>query len=297
MSDMNYSFNIGKIGNINNKNKDAEYNQAGAILFTKDTNELFINLNNITNDNEAETYRKQVNSLYSTAIIKYDENNKISGQIFNHSTLETMYENISDQATKLAGKMNMEHPTGNGIFNFGNDNTEEKNLEEEKRKKHNSIMLGYYLKQGENAQNSIINGKYNKPIKDALLTVGNGSGDNDQDRKNLFVVTPAYSYFKNLYIVDNDATGMPNSQDKVMTQKDGNQIIARINNLSPKPFNAQDIPPDDPSLGLSDEEKKKVRNLFWINTKKGKGNGVLNYWKPDSDGITGKWVEISAVFT
>lgn len=79
MSDMNYSFNIGKIGNINNKNKDAEYNQAGAILFTKDTNELFINLNNITNDNEAETYRKQVNSLYSTAIIKYDENNKISG--------------------------------------------------------------------------------------------------------------------------------------------------------------------------------------------------------------------------
>lgn len=79
MSDMNYSFNIGKIGNINNKNKDAEYNQAGAILFTKDTNELFINLNNITNDNEAETYRKQVNSLYSTAIIKYDENNKVSG--------------------------------------------------------------------------------------------------------------------------------------------------------------------------------------------------------------------------
>lgn len=40
----------------------------------------------------------------------------------------------------------MEHPTGNGIFNFGNDNTEEKDLEEEKRKKHNSIMLGYYLK-------------------------------------------------------------------------------------------------------------------------------------------------------
>ena len=55
MSDMNYSFNIGKIGNIDNTNKDAKYNQAGAILFTKDTNELFINLNNITNDNEAET--------------------------------------------------------------------------------------------------------------------------------------------------------------------------------------------------------------------------------------------------
>lgn len=70
-----------------------------------------------------------------------------------------------------------------------------------------------------------------------------------------------------------------------------------INNLSPKPFSIQDIPPDDPSLGLSDEEKKKVHNLFWINTKKGKGNGVLNYWKPNSDGITGEWIELSAVFT
>ena len=296
MSDMNYSFNIGKIGNINNKNKDAEYNQAGAILFTKDTNELFINLNNITNDNEAETYRKQVNSLYSTAIIKYDENNQIPGQIFDYSTLETMYKDISDQGARLVGKMDMEHPTGNGVFNFGENNLWE-TFPKDKNKSSNSIMSGYYLKQGKNAQNSIINGKYNKPIKDALLTVGYGIGDNDQDRKNLFVVTPTYSYFKNLYIVDNDATEMPNSQDKVMTQKDGNQIIAKINNLSPKPFNAQDIPPDDPSLGLSDEEKEKVHNLFWINTKKGKGNGVLNYWKPDSDGITGKWVEISAVFT
>lgn len=293
MSDMNYSFNIGKIGNIDNTNKDAKYNQAGAILFTKDTHELFINLDNIASEDEAKTYRKQINSLYATAITDFSPGTY--SVKFDVAKLQDMYTNINTNATELKKKMDKEHPTGNGIFNFGNDNTEEKDLEEEKRKKHNSIMLGYYLKQGENAQNSIINGKYNKPIKDALLTVGNGIGDNDQDRKNLFVVTPTYSYFKNLYIVDNDATEMPNSQDKVMTQKDGNQIIAKINSLSPKPFNAQDIPPDDPSLGLSDEEKEKVHNLFWINTKK--GNGVLNYWKPDSDGITGKWVEISAIFT
>lgn len=288
MSDMNYSFNIGKKGYINNENKDAEYNQAGAILFTKDTNELFINLNNITTDNEAETYRKQINSLYSTAIIKYDKNNKISGQIFNHTVLEAMYKNISDQSTELKKKMDIEHPTGNGIFNFGENNLWE-TFPKDKNKSSNSIMAGYYLKQGKNAQNSIISGKYNKPINNALLTIGNGDGDNDQDRKNLFVVTPTYSYFKNLYIVNNDATEKPNDEDRVMTQKDGNEIKTIINNLSPRPFKIQDIPPDDPSLGLSDEEKEKVHNLFWINTKK--GNGVLNYWNGT------EWKEMSAIFT
>lgn len=294
MSDMNYSFNIGKIGNIDNTNKDAKYNQAGAILFTKDTHELFINLDDITKDDEAKIYRKQVNSLYATAITDFSSGtNSVK---FDVAKLQEMYKAIGTNTTNLQGKMAKEHPTGNGIFNFGENNLWE-TFPNDKDKSSNSIMSGYYLKQGKNARNSIINGKYNKPINNALLTVGNGIGDNDRDRKNLFVVTPDYSYFKNLYIVNNDATEMPNDEDRVMTQKDGNQIIARINNLSPKPFNAQDIPPDDPSLGLSDEEKTKVRNLFWINTKKGKGNGVLNYWKPDSDGITGKWVELSAVFT
>lgn len=288
MSDMNYSFNIGKIGNIDNTNKDAKYNQAGAILFTKDTHELFINLDNITKDDEAKIYRKQVNSLYATAITDFSPGtNSVK---FDVAKLQEMYKAIGTNTTNLQGKMAKEHPTGNGVFNFGENNLWE-TYPGDKDKSSNSIMSGYYLKQGENAQNSIINGKYNKPIKDALLTVGNGIGDNDQDRKNLFVVTPTYSYFKNLYIVDNDATEMPNSEDKVMTQKDGNKIITQINNLSPKPFNIQDIPPDDPSLGLSDEEKEKVHNLFWINTKKGKGNGVLNYWNGS------EWKEMSAVFT
>lgn len=290
MNDMNYSFNIGKIGNIDNTNKDAKYNQAGAILFTKDTHELFINLNDITKDDEAKIYRKQVNSLYATAITDFSPGT--SSVKFDVAKLQKMYKDISTNTINLQGKMAKEHPTGNGVFNFGENNLWE-TYPNDKDKSSNSIMIGYYLKQGKNAQNSIINGKYNKPIENALLTVGNGIGDNDKDRANLFVVTPDYSYFKNLYIVSNDATGQPNDEDRVMTQKDGNKIKTIINDLSPRPFIPSNDPPDK---NITDEnELAKIRNLFWINTSK--GNGVLNYWKPNTVGDGGSWVEVSAIFT
>jgi hypothetical protein len=43
----NYSFHIGTSKNLT-YNAEAEYNKAGAILFTKDTNELFINVNDVS---------------------------------------------------------------------------------------------------------------------------------------------------------------------------------------------------------------------------------------------------------
>ena len=45
----------------------------------------------------------------------------------------------------------------------------------------------------------------------------------------------------------------------------------------------------------SEEELKKIHSLFWINTSK--GNGVLNYWKPNTVGDGGSWIEVSAIFT
>ena len=41
--------------------------------------------------------------------------------------------------------MDMEHPTGNGIFNFGENNLWE-TFPKNKDKSSNSIMSGYYLK-------------------------------------------------------------------------------------------------------------------------------------------------------
>mgnify|MGYP003422483184 FL=1 len=51
----NYSFHIGTSTKLT-YNPKADYNKAGSILFTKDTNELFINIDNVSSD--AKEYRK-----------------------------------------------------------------------------------------------------------------------------------------------------------------------------------------------------------------------------------------------
>ena len=43
----NYSFHIGTSTNLT-YNPEVGYNKAGSILFTKDTNELFINIDNVS---------------------------------------------------------------------------------------------------------------------------------------------------------------------------------------------------------------------------------------------------------
>lgn len=292
--DKNYSFHIGTSGKLT-YNAEAEYNKAGAILFTKDTNELFININDVSPD--AKEYRKQVNSLYSTAVKGVDSDNNTL--IFNAKKLNEMYNNIINQSNTLNNKMDKNNPVGTGNFIFGSENTLATNSE-------NSIMLGQNLLQGENSSNSITSGRFNVKLDNALITVGSGTDDNN--RHNAFAIisssTANYGIFANdLYIKTggNNFTS-PNENYKVLTKKDiedkiskvETDLTAKINNLSPSPFLSSATQPDLDST-LSEEELKKIHSLFWINTSK--GNGVLNYWKPNTVGDDGSWVEVSAIFT
>ena len=290
----NYSFHIGTSKNLT-YNAEAEYNKAGAILFTKDTNELFINVNDVSPTTK--DYRKQVNSLYSTAIKGQDDNDNTL--IFDAKALDKMYNNIINQNIILTNKMNKNNPIGTGNFIFGSKNTLATNSD-------NSMILGQNLLQGENSSNSIISGRFNMKLNNALLTIGSGTDDNN--RCNAFAIissnTANYGVFANdLYIKTggNNST-LPNENYKVLTKKDVEDKISRmkvdlttkINNISPSPFISSATQPDlDPTL--SSEELEKIHNLFWINTSK--GQGVLNYWKPNTDGEGGSWVEVSAIFT
>lgn len=290
----NYSFHIGTSTNLT-YNPEADYNKAGSILFTKDTNELFININNVSPT--AKDYRKQINSLYSTAVKGQDNNNNTL--IFDAKKLNEMYNNVINQFNTLNNKMDKNNPVGTGNFIFGSENTLATNSE-------NSIMLGQNLLQGENSSNSITSGRFNVKLDNALVTIGSGTDDNN--RHNAFAIisssTANYGIFANdLYIKTggNNFTS-PNENYKVLTKKDiedkiskvETDLTAKINNLSPSPFLSSAIQPDLDST-LSEEELKKIHSLFWINTSK--GNGVLNYWKPNIVGNSGSWVEVSAIFT
>ena len=290
----NYSFHIGTSTNLT-YNPEADYNKAGSILFTKDTNELFININNVSPT--AKDYRKQINSLYSTAVKGQDNNNNTL--IFDAKKLNEMYNNVINQFNTLNNKMDKNNPVGTGNFIFGSENTLATNSE-------NSIMLGQNLLQGKNSSNSITSGRFNVKLDNALVTIGSGTDDNN--RHNAFAIisssTANYGIFANdLYIKTggNNFTS-PNENYKVLTKKDiedkiskvETDLTAKINNLSPSPFLSSAIQPDLDST-LSEEELKKIHSLFWINTSK--GNGVLNYWKSNMVGDGGSWVEVSAIFT
>ena len=292
--DKNYSFHIGTSEKLT-YNPEAEYNKAGAILFTKDTNELFININDVSPTTK--DYRKQVNSLYSTAIKGQDDNNHTL--IFDAKKLNEMYNNIINQSDTLNNKMDKNNPVGTGNFIFGSENTLAVNSE-------NSMMLGQNLLQGANSSNSITGGRFNVKLDNALLTIGSGTDNNN--RRNAFAVissnTTNYGIFANdLYIKTggNDSTS-PNENYKVLTKKEVEDKISKvetdlttkINNLSPGPFLSSATQPDLDST-LSEEEVRKIHSLFWINTSK--GNGVLNYWKPNTVGDGGSWIEVSAIFT
>lgn len=272
---------------------DEIYNKNGAILFTTDTNELFININDISSENTL-TNRKQVNSLYSTAIISRDENNQILEPKFDYTILNEMKKITDAQAGKLDGKMDIKDPKGTGNFTIGNTNTFNENSE-------NSALIGNGLQQGENNSNSIICGKYNIAVKDALLVIGNGTQGNGS---NVFIVTPTFSSFnQNLYInTGGNTTSKPNDNLKVLTSAEIDKKISdaktdlenQINDLSPSPIYKSASAPEE-NTSLSSKDLEKIHQLFWLNTSK--GNGVLNYWQPDTTGDNGKWIEVSAIFT
>lgn len=290
----NYSFHIGTSTKLT-YNPEADYNKAGSILFTKDTNELFINIDNVSSD--AKEYRKQVNSLYSTAVKGVDSNNK--PLIFNATTLNEMYGKINDHTEKLNKKMNMIDPQGSGNFNFGQNNSINSNST-------NSIVVGQFLNQGQNNSDSITSGRYNVSVNNALLTIGSGTSENS--RKNAFTIISSNDlncgiFSNDLYInTGGNTTSKPNDSLKVLTSAEIDKKISdaktdlenQINDLSPSPIYKSASAPEE-NTSLSSKDLEKIHQLFWLNTSK--GNGVLNYWQPDATGDSGRWIEVSAIFT
>lgn len=290
----NYSFHIGTSTKLT-YNPEADYNKAGSILFTKDTNELFINIDNVSSDTKE--YRKQVNSLYSTAVKGVDSNNK--PLIFNATTLNEMYGKINDHTEKLNKKMNMIDPQGSGNFNFGQNNSINSNST-------NSIVVGQFLNQGQNNSDSITSGRYNVSVNNALLTIGSGTSENS--RKNAFTIISSNDlncgiFSNDLYInAGGNTTSKPNDNLKVLTSAEIDKKISdaktdlenQINDLSPSPIYKSASAPEE-NTSLSSKDLEKIHQLFWLNTSK--GNGVLNYWQPDTTGDSGRWIEVSAIFT
>ena len=290
----NYSFHIGTSTNLT-YNPEADYNKAGSILFTKDTNELFINIDNVSSD--AKQYRKQVNSLYSTAVKGVDSDN--NPLIFNATTLNEMYGKINSYTEELDKKMSMVNPKGSGNFNFGQNNNINNNST-------NSIVVGQSLNQGKNNSNSITSGRYNVLVDNALLTIGSGTSENN--RKNAFTIISSDNlncgiFSNDLYInTGGNTTSKPNDNLKVLTSAEIDKKIYdaktdlenQINDLSPSPIYKSASAPEE-NTSLSSKDLEKIHQLFWLNTSK--GNGVLNYWQPDTTGYSGKWIEVSAIFT
>lgn len=290
----NYSFHIGTSTKLT-YNPEADYNKAGSILFTKDTNELFINIDDVSSD--AKEYRKQVNSLYSTAVKGVDSNNK--PLIFNATTLNEMYGKINSYTEELDKKMSMTNPKGSGNFNFGQSN----NINNDST---NSIVVGQSLNQGENNSNSITSGRYNVLVDNALLTIGSGTSENN--RKNAFTIISSDNlncgiFSNDLYInTGGNTTSQPDNKFKVLTSVEIDEKISdlkkdlekQINNLSFKPIYKSKKPPEA-NTAISPEDLEKIHLGFWLNTSK--GHGVLNYWQPDTTGDSGKWIEVSAIFT
>ena len=232
----NYSFHIGTSTNLT-YNPEADYNKAGSILFTKDTNELFINIDDVSSGTEQ--YRKQVNSLYSTAVKGVDSDN--NPLIFNATTLNEMYGKINSYTEELDKKMSMTNPEGSGNFNFGQNN----NINNDST---NSIVVGQSLNQGKNNSNSITSGRYNVSVNNALLTIGSGTSENN--RKNAFTIISSDNlncgiFSNDLYInTGGNTTSQPDNEFKVLTSAEIDKKISdlkkdlekQINNLSFKPI-------------------------------------------------------------
>lgn len=290
----NYSFHIGTSTKLT-YNPEADYNKAGSILFTKDTNELFINIDDVSSGTEQ--YRKQVNSLYSTAVKGVDSDN--NPLIFNATTLNEMYGKINSYTEELDKKMNMIDPRGSGKFNFGQNN----NINNDST---NSIVVGQFLNQGQNNSESITSGRYNVSVNNALLTIGSGTGENS--RKNAFTIIASNDlncgiFSNDLYInTGGNTTSKPDDDLKVLTSAEIDKKISdaktdlenQINDLSPSPIYKSASAPEK-NTSLSSKDLERIHQLFWLNTSK--GHGVLNYWQPDTTGDSGKWIEVSAIFT
>lgn len=251
-----------------------DYNKDGAILFTTDTQELFINDGAVSSNNDVSN-RKQINAQYAIAL--WNPNNE-NDDPFTYqdliNALDTVNNSLTDFETNLNAKLNKKmdkaDPMGTGTLNLGTLNISA-------QQSFPGALIGSHLVQGENDQNAIISGQYNKKIGNAIFVIGNGT--KEANRKNALAIvkndtTGASSYA--IFEGDIFTNGSNDINNLVITQKN---LDDALSNIITKPYIAQTTPP------TSEEDKK----LLWINTAK--GNGVLNYW-------TGtKWQELSAVYS
>lgn len=267
------------------------YNKVGSILFTTDTNELFINTGDISDPATAEKYRKQVNALYATALVEGDT-------IITPLDIRTIQEilgivdgDTSTDNTTFNLKMDKANPRGSGNIIITDDENKEFDIEKNNK---NNFLIGTNLQinttTSNNNSNSIISGKFNVPLNNSLFIIGNG--ENNEKRKNAFSIvqngTKADCIISgNLYINDTSNGTNPLSDNLVITTTDLNTRLERerektntaLEKLSVKPY----------IVSINEPADKK---LLWIDISSENGNGILKYW----DETNSTWKALSAVY-
>lgn len=271
--------------------KSEIYNKVGSILFTTDTNELFINTGDISDPATAEKYRKQVNALYATALVEGDT-------IITPLDIRTIQEilgivdgDTSTDNTTFNLKMDKANPRGSGNIIITDDENKEFDIEKNNK---NNFLIGTNLQinttTSNNNSNSIISGKFNVPLNNSLFIIGNG--ENNEKRKNAFSIvqngTKADCIISgNLYINDTSNGTNTLSDNLVITTTDLNTRLEKerektntaLEKLSVKPY----------IVSINEPADKK---LLWIDISSENGNGILKYW----DETNSTWKALSAVY-
>lgn len=245
-----------------------EYNKDGRILFTRDTQELYINDGAITSGDNLSN-RKQVNAQYALGLWNGPNTTPLTYQDLkdNLQNINNLYTNFQQKMTdNLAKKMDKTNPEGNGVLNIGSNTKTSSNL--------TGALIGNNLVQGATNNNAIISGQYNKYEENGLLVIGNGTSN--MDRKNAFSIIKknnnSYAIFEtNIY-----ANGAVSNENKLITQT---ELDEAVGNVITTPYV---VSPTEPT---SEEDKK----LLWINTSK--GNGALYFW----NGLN--WQALSALYS
>lgn len=267
------------------------YNKVGSILFTTDTNELFINTGDISDPTTAKKYRKQVNALYATALVEGDTKitpldirtiQEILGIVDGDTSIDNTTFNL---------KMNKANPRGSGNIIITDDENKEFDI---KKNNKNNFLIGTNLQinttTSNNNSNSIISGKFNVPLNNSLFIIGNG--ENNEKRANAFSIVQNGSKADciisgNLYINDVSNGTNPVGNNLVITTTDLDTRLEKerkttnedLEKLSVKPYIVSSNEPAD-------------KKLLWIDISSGNGNGILKYW----DETNSTWKALSAVY-
>ena len=271
--------------------KSEIYNKVGSILFTTDTNELFINTGDISDSATAKKYRKQVNALYATALVEGDT--KITPLDIRtiQEILGIVDGDTSTDNTTFNLKMDKVNPRGSGNIIITDDENKEFDIKENNK---NNFLIGTNLQintaTSNNNSNSIISGKFNVPLNNSLFVIGNG--EDNQQRKNAFSIvkngTKADCIISgNLYINDTSNGTDPVSNNLVITTTDLNTRLKKEREKTNEDLEKLSVQPYIVSINEPADKK-----LLWIDISSGNGNGILKYW----DETNSTWKALSAVY-